>query len=70
MRGEPFQTVECVEIAEKLRRQTLEVDNRFGRTRDARVVVAGVLNLQDRASVSKASPVRRVLATMRETSFS
>src|SRR5262249_7657567 len=38
LRGERFQTVECIEIAEKLRHQTLLIDNRLGNTREARVV--------------------------------
>ena len=38
LRGERFQTVECVQIAEKLRGQTLVVDNRLGNARAARVL--------------------------------
>ena len=38
LRGERVQTVECVQVAEKLRGQTLVVDNRFGNAREARVV--------------------------------
>ena len=38
LRGERFQTVECVQIAEKLRRQTLVIDNRLGNAREARVL--------------------------------
>ena len=38
LRGERIQTVECVQIAEKLRCQTLVIDNRLGNARAARVL--------------------------------
>ena len=38
LRSESLQTVECVQIAEKLRCQTLLIDNRLGDTRSARVL--------------------------------
>src|SRR5262249_50755935 len=37
LRGERFETVESVEIAEKLRYQTLLIDNRLGNAREARL---------------------------------
>jgi hypothetical protein len=35
---ERIQTVECVQIAENLRRQTLAIDNRFCDTRTRRIL--------------------------------
>ena len=38
LRGELVQTVECVQVAEKLRRQTLVIDNLLGNARPVRVL--------------------------------
>jgi hypothetical protein len=38
LRSESLQTIECVQIAEKLRRQTFAIDDRFGDARTCRVL--------------------------------
>jgi hypothetical protein len=38
LRDERIQTVECVQIAEKLRRQTFAIDDRFGDACTGRVL--------------------------------